>query len=385
MVNPLHLSLERSGFAMNERKSLLLNLVIGLLVICLGGCAAVYCARAYGIHPWYFAGKQMIWLTIGTGLFLLMAQIPFSKLKKAAIPVMGVFVIILFLTALFGKEVNNMRGWIKIPWIDTAVQPSEIAKPFYLLVLCMAAVWKGKSEFNRFLSATGITALFCFLILIQPDFGTATIYAVMLPVLLFCADFRKRYTLPVFFGWLPPAILFVMLHPYALRRIKAFLLPSADHLGASWHIHQFRFTMANGGWFGADGKEFSWANTYLPYSHSDSVFASLVEAAGFVGGALVVIGFCVMLLLFRKAALDTKEKEARLYIFCAGLMLITQAFLHIGVNVTMIPPTGLPLPFFSYGGSNLAGVMILLGIACSAYRSSSSESHVDSETVKEDK
>jgi cell division protein FtsW len=370
---------------MNERKSLLLNLVIGLLVICLGGCAAVYCARAYGIHPWYFAGKRMIWLTIGTGLFLLMAQIPFSKLKKAAIPVMGVFVIILFLTALFGKEVNNMRGWIKIPWIDTAVQPSEIAKPFYLLVLCMAAVWKGKSESHRFLSATGITALFCFLILIQPDFGTATIYAVMLPVLLFCADFRKRYTLPVFFGWLPPAILFVMLHPYALRRIKAFLLPSADHLGASWHIHQFRFTMANGGWFGADGKEFSWANTYLPYSHSDSVFASLVEAAGFVGGALVVIGFCVMILLFRKAALDTKEKEARLFIFCAGLMLITQAFLHIGVNVTMIPPTGLPLPFFSYGGSNLAGVMILLGIACSAYRSSSSESHVDSETVKEDK
>ena len=369
---------------MKDRSAILWNLVIGLLVIGLGGCAAVYCARAYGVHPWYFAGRQMVWLAIGSGLFFLSAQISFRSLKASAFPAAVFFLFLLILTLLFGREVNSMRGWLSIPLTDIRIQTSELAKPVYLLALCLLATREGWSEQKRFFSALSLTVLFCFLIFIQPDFGTATIYAVCLPILLFCAGFRKRYTLSVLFGWIPPTVLFILLHPYALRRIKAFLAPSQDELGASWHINQFRITMANGGWLGADGQNVSWANTYLPYSHSDSVFATLVEASGFIGGMLVLLGFCVMILLFRKAALETKQKEARLFLFCAGLMLITQAFLHIGVNVTVIPPTGLPLPFFSYGGSNLAGVMLLLGTACSAYRSSNSESQIDSETVKED-
>lgn len=370
---------------MNERRKIFGNLLIGLLVIGLGGCAAVYCARAYGVNPWYFAGKQMIWLAIGTLLFLLIAHTPFAKLKKAAFPAMIIFLIVLILTAFFGTKVNNMSGWIQIPFTKIRIQPSELAKPVYLLSLCLLVTQEKWSEWKRFAAAFCLTAAFCILILIQPDFGTATVYAAALPFLLFCAGFRTRYILSVLFGWIPPTVLFVLLHPYALRRINAFLSPADDQLGAAWHINQFRITMANGGWFGADGNNVTWANAYLPYSHSDSVFATLVEASGLIGGTLVLLGFCVMIILFRKAALDTREKDARLVIFCAGLMLITQAFLHIGVNVTIIPPTGLPLPFFSYGGSNLAGVMLLLGTACSAYRSGSSESQIDSKTVKEDK
>ena len=369
---------------MKERKNILWNLIIGLLVIGIGGCAAVYCARAYGEDPWYFSGRQMLWLTIGVFLFWGTACIPYPKLKLAAVPAVIISLIVLALTAVWGVKINNMNGWIPIPFTGIRFQPSEIVKPAYLLLLCMLAVKEDWSEKKRFLFCLLLTALFCGLILFQPDFGTATIYACMLPLVLLCGGFRKRYTLPIFFGWIPPAVLFVLLHPYAWRRIVAFLNPSDDHLGASWHINQFRITMANGGWLGAEDPGAIWANAYLPYSHSDSVFASLVEAAGFTGGALVLAGFCVMIILFRKAALETRDKNARLFLFSAGLMLIVQAFLHIGVNVTIIPPTGLPLPFFSYGGSNLAGVMLLLGAACSAYRSTSSESQIDPDTVKED-
>ena len=370
---------------MTDRKFILGNLVIGLLVIGLGGCAAIYCARAYGANPWHFAGRQVLWLSIGIIFFLFMAQIPFRNLKKAAFPAAGIFLVILLLTALFGKGVYNMKGWVQIPFMNIRIQPSELAKPVFLLSLCLLAVKDSWSEGKRYAATLLLTVLFCGLILIQPDFGSATIYAAVFPLTLICAGFRKRYTLTTMFGWIPPTILFVTIHPYAMRRIKAFLAPSDDQLGAAWHINQFRITMANGGWFGADGNEVTWANAYLPLSHSDSVFATLVEASGLIGGTLVLLGFCVMIILFRKAALDTENKEARLYIFCAGLMLIIQAFLHIGVNTTIIPPTGLPLPFFSYGGSNLAGVMLLLGTACSAYRSGSSESQIDPETVKEDK
>ena len=106
-----------------------------------------------------------------------------------------------------------------------------------------------------------------------------------------------------------------------------------------------------GGILGAGETGAIWANTYLPFSHSDSVFAALVEAAGFAGGVLVILGFCLMLVLFRKAALDTKEPAAKLFLFAAGCMIMIQTSIHIGVNATLIPPTGLPLPFFSSGGA----------------------------------
>lgn len=368
----------------SDKKAILGNLVIGLLVLGLGGCAAIYCARAYEVNPWHFAGRQILWLSIGIVLFLFAAQIPFQKLKKAAFPAAGMFLVMLILTVFFGVKVNNMSGWLRIPFTELRIQPSELAKPAYLLSLCLLATRDEWSEWKRFLAVFALTAIFCALILVQPDFGTATIYAASFPILLICSGFRKRYIFTALFGWIPPTLLFISIHPYAFYRIKAFLAPADDRLGAGWHINQFRITMANGGLFGADGDKVTWANAYLPFSHSDSVYAALVEASGLIGGTLVLLGFCVMIILFRKAALDTKNKEARLYIFCAGLMLITQAFLHIGVNTTIIPPTGLPLPFFSYGGSNLAGVMLLLGTACSAYRSGSSESQINSETVKED-
>ena len=367
-----------------DKKNILGNLLIGLFVLGLGGCAAIYCARAYEVDPWHFAGKQILWLSIGIVLFLLTARIPFQTLKKAAFPVAAAFLVVLVLTVFFGVKVNNMSGWLKIPFTTIRLQPSELAKPAYLLSLCLLAIRNGWSEWKRFLAVLISTAIFCCLIFVQPDFGTATIYAAMFPLLLICSGFRKRYIFTALFGWIPPTLLFIFMHPYAMYRIKAFLSPENNQFRASWHINQFRITMANGGWFGADGDKVTWANAYLPFSHSDSVFATLVEASGLIGGTLVLLGFCVMIILFRKAALETRDKEARLYIFCAGLMLITQAFLHIGVNTTIIPPTGLPLPFFSYGGSNLAGVMLLLGTACSAYRSGFSESQIDSETVKED-
>ena len=367
---------------MRKGRDILWNLVIGLSVIGLGGCAAVYCARAYGENPWNFALRQVLWLGVGILLFLLTALSPFRRLRKAAVPCVVLFFFILLLTALYGVPVNGMSGWVPIPFLGIRIQPSELAKAPFLLTLCIVAVQQNMSEWKRFFLLLGLTCLFVFAILLQPDFGTATVYAAIFPILLFSAGFRKRIVAAVCFGWIPFVFLFLTRHPYALKRISAYLNPDADLYGAGWHIHQFRFTMANGGWTGSGEQGPLWANTYLPYSHSDSVFSTLVEASGMVGGTLVILGFCVMLLLFRKASLETTRADAGLFLFCTGCVLTMQAFLHIGVNVTLLPPTGLPLPFFSYGGSNLAGVMMLLGAACSAYRCGESEAQIDPETVQ---
>lgn len=367
---------------MKVEKTTLWNLGIGLLIIGLGGCSAVYCANSYGENPWYFAGRQLLWLFSGIMVFLLIAQIPFRYFRKSAVWIAGIFSGILLLTALFGVSVNGMNGWLPVPGTSIRFQPSELAKAPFLLALCVIGVKEDWLEWKRYLSSFCLTALYCFLILAQPDFGTATVYAVIFPVMLFCGGFRKRYVLPTLTGWIFPAILFLLLHPYACRRIHAFLNPGSDSYGAGWHIYQFRYTMANGGWFGSETTGALWANTYLPYSYSDSIFATLVEASGFFGGMLVLSGFLVMLVLFRRAALESVKKDAGLYLFCVGGILAFQAFLHIGVNTTLLPPTGLPLPFFSYGGSDLVGVMLLLGTACSAYRESL-KTKIYPETVQE--
>ena len=369
---------------MSRHQGFLWNMGLGVLVIGLGGCGAVYCARAYGVDPWHFASRQMIWLGLGVFLFLLTSQVPFRFLKKIAVPAVAVSTAVLILTLCIGPQVKGMRGWLPIPFIGLRFQPSELSKVWYLLLLILLLQKLEWGEWKRFFSGLILTFLFCFLILLQPDFGTATIYAMTFPVVLFFCGFRKRYTFSVLFGWLPFAVLFVILHPYARRRITSFLNPESDLYGAGWHIFQFRNTMANGGLTGSNESGALWAHAYLPFSHSDSVFAALVEAAGFAGGFLVLLGFCVMLALFRKAAMDTKEPAAKYFLFAAGCMLMIQTSLHVGVNATLIPPTGLPMPFFSYGGSNLAGVMLLLGAACSAYRSQESKPEIDAETVQKD-
>ena len=145
---------------MKERKNILWNLIIGLLVIGIGGCAAVYCARAYGEDPWYFSGRQMLWLTIGVFLFWGTACIPYQKLKLAAVPAVIISLIVLALTAVWGVKINNMNGWIPIPFTGIRFQPSEIVKPAYLLLLCMLAVKEDWSEKKRFLFCLLLTALF---------------------------------------------------------------------------------------------------------------------------------------------------------------------------------------------------------------------------------
>ena len=112
-----------------------------------------------------------------------------------------------------------------------------------------------------------------------------------------------------------------------------------------------------------------WSNAYLPLSHSDSAFASIVEASGLLGGMIVIAGFLVLVLLFRNAALKKAPGMARMVLFSIGAMCAAQAFLHIGVNTALLPPTGLTLPIFSYGGSSLTGLALLLGLALAAAQS----------------
>jgi cell division protein FtsW len=171
-----------------------------------------------------------------------------------------------------------------------------------------------------------------------------------------------------FLAVIPGVVLIIIEKPYVLTRITGFLNPMDDPMGAGWHILQFQYTLARGGLFGASWGNCLWANSYLPLSYSDSAFAALTEAIGLVGVLPVIFGFTLFAYLGYRMASRTEENIRRIFICSMTSMVTFQAFVHISVNVGLMPPTGITLPMFSYGGSSLLATMIAAGIILSAAR-----------------
>ena len=350
---------------MKPRNQSFLNAALGLSILGLGGCLAIYSARSFGENPFFFAFRQLLWLGSGVVFFLVLARIPFRLYEKYALWLAGLSFTALVLVLVFGTTINGMKGWFSVGGVFL-IQPSELAKAPYLLLLSVLASNEKTSLRTRFLQLAGTGGAFCVIILLQPDFGTASLYFAGLALVLFVSGLRLRFLALLPAAALPCAVLFLLNHEYAMGRIAGYLNPDAHLYGAGWHIKQFQYTLAHGGMFGSEWGGALWSNAYLPLSHSDSAFAAIVESGGSAGGLLILGGFLAMVWLFRAMALSCGNRTARILIFSAGALCAVQALLHIGVNTALLPPTGLPLPIFSYGGSSLFGTMAAFGMACSA-------------------
>ena len=362
---------------MKLRNQSFLNTALGLSILGLGGCLAIYSARSFGENPFYFAFRQLLWLGSGVIFFLFLARIPFRYYEKYAWLLAGISFSALILVLVFGTTINGMRGWFSIGG-KVLLQPSELAKAPYLLLLSVIASNESMTSKRRFLLLSGTGGAFCGIILLQPDFGTVSVYFAGLAIVLFVTGFRYRILALLPAVALPCTVLFLLNHEYAMARIAGYLNPDAHLYGSGWHIKQFQYTLAHGGLFGSDWGGALWSNAYLPLSHSDSAFAAIVESGGGAGGLLILGGFLAMVWLFREMALSGGNNTARILIFSAGAVCAVQALLHIGVNTALLPPTGLTLPIFSYGGSSLFGTMAAFGMACSA-SSSGCPSHSGTE------
>ncbi len=343
------------------------SLIIAGLLFLLGlwGCLAIYNATLLNASPFYFVGRQFLWLLIGLGLLVGCAKIPFRFYRENArfiVPLMFLFLLLVF---PLGVKINGMRGWYSFGHF--MVQPSELAKPFFLLALCF---WGNMfpAGIKRFGAMLGITLVWLIPILLQPDFGTATVYLAGFVIVYWLSDGSPWPLALLPAGFIPAAFYVLMTKPYVLKRFEGFLDPLADPGGSGWHVLQFQYTLARGGVTGMSWGKAIWANCYLPLSHSDSVFASIAESLGVTGALPVIFIFGLLVFAFVKLSLLTENNERRLYVAAFGCLVAVQALLHISVNVTIVPPTGLTLPVLSYGGSSLLATMIGAGIALSAAR-----------------
>ena len=345
----------------------LLLVIAGLL-----GCLAIYNAQVFTTDPGGYVLRQLLWLGAGTVLFLTAAAVPFRIYRKAAMPAMLVCLAGLTAVLFTASPVNGMRGWLSIG--SFSFQPSELAKTGFLLYLCVRCGPKRETGALDWLKLFPLLLLTAGLVMAEPDFGSAVMFFVIFLLVSVISGTKLPYLLAGLGSLAAAGIYFVLTREYAMGRIIGFL--NSGEAGANtWHIRQFQYTMAHGGWLGADWGNALWSGTFLPLAPTDSLFASIVESTGCLGGLLVIGGFLLtggaLCVLSWRVRGDNNDR--RYFIFCAGAVCLIQALIHISVNCVMIPATGITLPILSYGGSSLCSVMLTFGIAFSAARSDEPE------------
>ncbi|MCP3966129.1 MAG: FtsW/RodA/SpoVE family cell cycle protein [Lentisphaerae bacterium] len=340
-------------------------MIVQALIFVLGlwGCMAIYCSDVLGKSPLHYAGRQLLWLTIGMALMFVAQRIPFGFYRDNALWLGGIAYLTLIAVLLFGTRINGMRGWFSISGVY--IQPSEFAKPLFILVMCKIGCMRKKS-FKTFLLLGLIAAAWLAPIMLQPDIGTAIVFLSGFIVVYWLLGGKAWHLLLVFLAAIPTGAIILWRCHYIMDRFTGFLNPELDPMGNGWHVRQFQFALARGGMFGVKMDKAAWANSYLPLAHSDSVFATIAEVLGFAGTIPVILLIIGITFIVFKISIKAGNRFRQVYIMGMLSVFAIQALIHISVNVALLPPTGLTLPLLSYGGSSMLSTFIGFGIIFSA-------------------
>jgi rod shape determining protein RodA len=349
------------------RKFLGLNWPFFVLMI--GLCAmGIYCIYS---ATWFrestFWRNQLTWAMIGLPVFFILALMDYRWLRIGAIPAYLISMGLLVAVRLIGVERYGSKAWIDLGPIS--LQPATVALLAAILVLTLfLSTFRQWPPLLRILTTGIIAAPPALLILTQPDLGGTIVWGPVILVLFFVAGIPKRYLfllLMLVIIAIPITVNFA-LKPYQRDRIMAFLDHEIDPLGISWTINQSLIAIGSGG---LTGKGFKAPNTqnelgFLPSTivHNDFIFSAIAEIHGFLGSIVILTSFTVFILLGLYIAMCAEDDFGRLLAAGITTMFFTHIFMNIGMTVSIMPITGLPLPFLSYGGTFLLTTLASCGI-----------------------
>lgn len=314
------------------------------------------------------ATNQFIFWILGLGIFYVVSHLDYRIWQSFSKMFYVISILLLLLLFLVGDPVRGAVRWIDLGFVR--IQPSELAK--VAVILSLATFFKEKSarEFkNITLSLLLILPPF-FLVLLQPDIGSSlTFLAIWLAVALVSGISAKNLALLLGGAIILVILLFEALAPYQKQRIATFINPEADPLGTGYNIIQSKIAVGSGLLFGKGfGKGSQSQLNFLPEAESDFMFASISEQLGLVGAGFLIIIFTWLIASIISQTKD-KERYAQLVIIGIASLLAVQFTINVGMNLALLPVTGIPLPLVSYGGSSLLTTLLLLGIIFAINRS----------------
>jgi cell division protein FtsW len=346
--------------------------VAGLVVL---GMLMVYSTTFdYGLRFFeqstYYFNRQFLALVIGLCCAAIIMRFDYHVLRKISIIFLAGTLLMLLGVLLFGETILGARRGL----LAGSYQPSEIAKLATILYIAHWLSSKGdriKNLTYGLLPFAIITGVVCALIVLQPDLGTATLIAVVCLALFFVAGADLRQF--AIAGALSGAVFLFLVTtlPHAAARVDSYRIALSDPTQAGWHVQQSVVALATGGLFGVGLGESTQKFGPLPLAHTDGVFAILGEELGLFG-CLIAIGLLAML-VWRgiRAAMNARDGYGFLLALGITAWLSFQALINMAVITSVVPFTGIPLPFMSYGGSSLAMSLIGVGILLSISRDAS--------------
>jgi len=350
---------------------ILFTVTIGLVMfglVMIYSASAVLAMEKYG-SPFHYVIRQILWCVIGMAAMVLIMNVPYRRWNSRVLIYTSLTISAgLLVLVLFAPAIANVHRWFRIGPIS--IQPAELVK-FPLLLFLAHHLARKQGQIDSFwqtiLPALLVGGQMAFLVVIEPDLGTAIMIAGVTVVLLFFAGMPLRYFAVFALLCIPAFYLLVLNVGYRRERLTSFLHPEADALDSGFQILQSLIALGTGGADGvglADGIQKLF---YLPEPHTDFIYAIVGEELGLIGAVAVLCAYIIF--LWRGMRIAWKVGDPFGQFLAAGItsMIVLQAFINISVVIGLLPTKGLPLPFISSGGSSLLvslmGVGALLNIS----------------------
>ncbi|PIT89434.1 MAG: stage V sporulation protein E [Candidatus Levybacteria bacterium CG10_big_fil_rev_8_21_14_0_10_36_7] len=322
--------------------------------------SSAYSATLLLGDKYFFVKYQLMWLVIGVILAFVISQINYKRYHKLALPMLlGTFLllVLVFIPGI-GLELKGANRWINFGF--AVFQPSELLKITLAIYL---AAWLSVKEKGRLLAFLMLIGLSVFLVVIEPDMGTAMVIAVTSVALYFLSGSSvKEITLIGLIG-LVGAFSLIKIAPYRIDRLTAFQnFDRSDLSTTSYHVKQILIALGSGGFTGVGFGKSVQKYAYLPENTTDSIFAIFAEESGFIGSVFLISIFILQLFLGFLISTRAPDEFGRLLSLGIIIFLGIQTIINLGSQAIVLPLTGIPLPFISYGGSSMVINFLAIGI-----------------------
>lgn len=359
---------------LSKREIFVILLVLGLVIF---GCIMVYSASFYSAeyrykNQFFFLYKQLFGVALGIFALVFFYFFDYHLLKKFRYWILGVSVILLILVFVpgFGVQSYGANRWVNL--LGISIQPSEIAK--FALVLFLAYYLSEKHDkiktFKGLLPPLCVAGVLCVLVIIEPSMSVTMCLGMVTLLMLIIGGMSKKHTL-LFSSMAAAGVpLLILAEPYRLKRLFAFLNPWASPQGEGFQLIQSLYSLGNGGFFGVGLFNSRQKYLFLPFAESDFIFSIIGEELGFCGCCFLMAAYFSLVWLLFKIGLNAKDRFGCLLACGIGIVIAVQTLLNIAVVTGSIPPTGLPLPFISSGGTSVAVFMGAIGVALNVEKQS---------------
>lgn len=355
-------------------------LLFTMLILVVIGAVFVYSASSYSASlqlkdSFYYLKKQIIGIVLGLISCVAFSFIDYKKLEKTkyVLAILSIVLLVLVFIPKIGTSKYGARRWINLGFFT--VQPSEIAK-FALIIFAAGYMSKNATKVRTFRGILPVILLgivFCGLIIMEPNMSITMCMGLLLLFMLYIGGASFKHLLMLIIPLIVAVPLLIVVEPYRMKRLLAFLDPWAESSSTGYQLVQSLYALGSGGLFGVGLFNSRQKYLFLPFAESDFIFSIIGEELGFLGCVLVLILFVILIYRIIKIACNASTRFGSLLASGIASIIGIQVLLNVAVVTGSIPPTGLPLPFMSAGSTSLLVFMSAIGLVLNIDRQNKKE------------